>query len=77
MDRNGVKVEIISIKLYMSVFIRQSFSHPEKLFLSETLCIELPKNVVDCFKGVLVSLLLETTKFQTTDFTKGTKAANH
>ena len=32
-----------------------------KLFLSETLYFELPKNLVICFKKTLVSLLLDTT----------------
>ena len=41
----------------MSVFIRQNFYHPPKFFLSETLCGELPKNLVICFKGTLASFL--------------------
>ena len=41
----------------MSVFIRQNFSHPPKVFLSETLYDELLKNFVICFKGTLASLL--------------------
>ena len=44
MWRNGVKTGRIYIKLYMSVFTRQNFSHPPKVFLSETLYAELPKN---------------------------------
>ena len=40
----------------MSVFIRQNFSHPPNVFLSETLYDELPKNLVICFKGTLASL---------------------
>ena len=62
MGRNTVKTARIYMKLYMSVFIRQNFSHPPKVFLSETLYGELPKNLVICFKGTLASLLLDTTK---------------
>ena len=62
MGRNGVKTGRIYIKLYMSIFIRKNLSYPPKLFLSETLYFELPKNLVICFKGTLASLLLDTTK---------------
>ena len=62
MEKNGVKTGRIYIKLYMSIFIRQNFCHPPKVFLSETLYVELPKNLVICFKGTLASLLLDTTK---------------
>ena len=62
MGRNGVKSGRIYIKLYMSIFIRKHFSHPPKVFLSETLYFELPKNLVICFKETLASLLLDTTK---------------
>ena len=44
----------IYIKLYMSVFIRQNFFHPPN--------VELPKNLVICFKETLASLSLDTTK---------------
>ena len=62
MGRNGVKTGRIYIKLYMSIFIRKNLSYPPKLFLSETLYFELPKNLVICFKGTLASLLLDTKK---------------
>ena len=62
MGRNGFKTGRIYIKLYMSIFIRKNFSYPPKVFLSETLCFELLKNLVICFKGTLASLLLDTTK---------------
>ena len=57
MERNEDKTGRTYIKLYMSVFIRQNFSHPPKLFLRETLSAELPKNLVICFKESLASLL--------------------
>ena len=41
----------------MSVFIWQNFSHLPKVFLSGSLCGELPKNLVICFKGTLAPLL--------------------
>ena len=50
------------IKLYMPIFIRKNFSYQPKIFLSETLYFELPKNLVICFKGTLASLLIDTTK---------------
>ena len=50
------------MKLFMSIFIRKSFSYPPKVVLSETLYFELPKNLVICFKETLASLLLDTTK---------------
>ena len=62
MKGNGVKTGRIYIKVYNSIFIRQKFSHPAKVFLNETLYAELPKNLTICFKGTLVSLLLDTTK---------------
>ena len=62
MRRNGVKTGRIYIKLFMSIFIRKNFSNPTKVFLSETLQFELPKNLLICFKGTLASLLLDTTK---------------
>ena len=46
----------------MSFFIRKNFSYPPKVFLSETLYFELPKNFVISFKGALASLLVDTTK---------------
>ena len=46
----------------MPIFIRQNVSHPPKIFLSETSCVELPKNLFICFKGTLASLLLDITK---------------
>ena len=46
----------------MSIFIRKNFSYPPKVFLSETLYFQLPKNLVICFKGTLASLLLDTTR---------------
>ena len=62
MGSDGVKTGRIYIKLYMSVFIRQKFFHPPKVFLSETTSGELPKNLLICFKGTLAPLLLDTTK---------------
>ena len=62
MGRNGVKTGRIYIKLYMSIFIRQDFSHPPKVFLSATFYGELPKNLVICFKGTLALLLLDTAR---------------
>ena len=62
MGRNRVKIGIIYIKLYLSIFIRKKFSYPPKVFLSETLYFELPKNLVICFKGILAPLSLDTTK---------------
>ena len=62
MGRNGVKIGRIYITLYMSIFIRKNLSYPPKIFLSETLYFELPQNLVICFKGILASLLLDTTK---------------
>ena len=50
------------MKLYMTIYIRQNFSPTTKIFLSETFFVELPKNLVICFKGTLASLLLDTTK---------------
>ena len=70
MGKNGVKAGGIYIKLciyiyiYISIFIRKNFSHPRKIFLSETLYFELPKKLVICFKRTLASLLLGTTKTQ-------------
>ena len=46
MGRNGVKTGRTYIKLYMSMLIRKNFSYPLKVFLSETLYFELPKNLV-------------------------------
>ena len=46
----------------MSIFIRKNFLYPPKVFLSETLSFELPKNLVICLKGTLAALLLDTTK---------------
>ena len=46
----------------MSIFIRKNFSYPPKVFLSETLYFQLPKNLVICFKGTLASLLLDRTR---------------
>ena len=46
----------------MSIITRKNFSYSPKVFLSETLYFELPKNLVICFKGTLASLLLDTTK---------------
>ena len=46
----------------MPIFIRQNVSHPPKIFLSETPCVELPKNLFICFKGTLASLSLDITK---------------
>ena len=34
MGRNGVKTSTIYIKLCMSIFIKQNFSHPLKVFLN-------------------------------------------
>ena len=62
MGRNGVKTGRIYIKLYMSIFIMQHFPHPPKVFLSETVYGELPKNLVICFKGTLALLLLDTAR---------------
>ena len=62
MGRDRVKTGRIYKKLYMSVFLRQNFSHSPKVFLSETLYVEFPKNLAICFKGTEVSLLLDTTK---------------
>ena len=62
MGRNGVKTGRIYIKLYMSIFMRQNFSHPPKFLLSETFYGELPKNLVSCFKGTLAPLLLDSAK---------------
>ena len=62
MGRNRVKTERIYIKLYMSMFMRQNFSHTPKVLLSETLYGELPKNLVICFKGTLPPLLLDAAK---------------
>ena len=62
MRRNGVKTGRIYIQLCMLIFIRQNISHPPKAFLSKTLYVELPQNLVICFKGTLASLLLDTTK---------------
>ena len=62
MRRNGVKTGRTYIKLYVSIFKRQNFSHPPKVFLSETLYAELPKNLLICFKGTIASLLLDSTK---------------
>ena len=62
MGRNGVKTGKVYIKLYTSIFRRKNFSYPPKIFLSETLYFELPKNLVICFKRTLASLLLDTTK---------------
>ena len=55
MGRNGVKMRTIYTKLYVSIFIRQNFSHPPKDFLSQTLYVELRKNMAICFKGNLAS----------------------
>ena len=46
----------------MSVFIRQNFSYSPEIFLSETLNVELPKNLVICFRETLAPLLLDATK---------------
>ena len=46
----------------MPIFIRRNVSHPPKIFLSETSCVELPKNLFICLKGTLESLLLDITK---------------
>ena len=62
MGRNRFKTGRIYIKLYMSILIRKNFSHPPKVFSSETLYFKLPKNLVVCFKETLVLLLLDTTK---------------
>ena len=62
MERSGVKTGRIYIKLYLSIFIRKTFSYPHKVFLSETLYFESPKNLVICFKGTLAPLLPDTTK---------------
>ena len=64
MGRNGVKTGRIYVKLYMSIFISKNVSHPPKVFLSETLYFELPKNLVICFKRILASLQLDTRKLK-------------
>ena len=43
-------------------FHKKNFLYPPKLFLSETLNFELPKNLLICYKGTLASLLLGATK---------------
>ena len=48
MSKNRGKTGRIYKKQYMSIFIRQNFSHS-------------PKNLVICFKETYVSLLLDTT----------------
>ena len=62
MGRNRFKTGRIYIKLYVSILIRKNFSHPPKVFSSETLYFKLPKTLVVCFKETLVLLLLDTTK---------------
>ena len=62
LPQNGEKRSQNWENLYQAIYVRQNFSHPPKVFLSETLYDELPKNVVICFKGTLASLLLDTTK---------------
>ena len=54
--------EVKTGRIYVSIFMGKNFSHPCKIFLSETLYFELPKNLVICFKGTLASLLLDTKK---------------
>ena len=86
MGRSRFKTGRIYIKLYMSILIRKNFSHPPKVFSSETLYFKLPKNLVVCFKETLVLLLLDTTKtshscllllnFKATNFTVATKTEN-
>ena len=84
--KNGVKMGLIYIKVYMSIFIRRNFSHPLKVFLSETLYAELCKNLVICFKGTLASccqilkklpMLFTSFKFKATIFTIATKTVTH
>ena len=62
LPQNGEKRSQNWENLYQAIYVRQNFCHPPKVFLSETLYDELPKNVVICFKGTLASLLLDTTK---------------
>ena len=50
------------IKLYVSIFIKQNFSHPFKVFLIEIFYIELLRYLLIYFKETLESLLLDTTK---------------
>ena len=71
----------------MLLFIRQNFSHPPKVFLNETLYVELPQNLVICLKGNLASLiarnyksspqLCTSFKFKATNFTVATETANN
>ena len=71
----------------MLIFIRQNFSHPPKVFLNQTLNVELPKNLVICFKGNLASLIARNYKsspqlctsfeFKATNFTVATETANN
>ena len=45
---------------HKAIYVNFHISHPPKLLLSETLYDELSKNLVICFKGILASLLPDT-----------------
>ena len=49
-------------KAIYASFHKTIFYYSRKVFLSETLFVELPKNIVICSKGALTSLLLGSTK---------------
>ena len=44
------------------VNVGKNLSYPTKVFSSENLFFELPKNLVICFKGTLTSYILDTAK---------------
>ena len=65
LPQNGEKWNQNRESLHKAIYVnlhKKNFPHQPKVFLSETLYFELPKNLVNCFKGTLASLLLYTTK---------------
>ena len=72
---------------HKAIYVNVHNYHPPKVFLSETLYVELTKNLIICFGVILAPLLLDTTKtldscllllnLKQRNFTVATETANH
>ena len=61
MPQNGEKLSQSGKNLHKDIYVnfhRTKLLSPPKVFLSETLFVELPKNLIIGFKGTLALLLL-------------------
>ena len=59
LTQNGEKRSQNGENLHKAIYV-----YPPKVFVSETLYVELPQNFVICFKGILAPLLLDTKKIR-------------